>query len=231
MHNWHTIPRPWRVLSIIFLVLILWLVGCTPVSTQRTAQLTAPAQLTTTPTPAYPPINIHIEGSKVPINTVADLCHYSLVADVTVKALGQPHWNTPTGARPDGLLNEDQVTTHGYRIYTPLIFSQIRIFVDRRSQPTSEYSDLGGEVGQDQIWVDEVPQLKRGSHYVAVFLPSLDAQTEGYTEKILFIYDAFPVDAQGVVLFKPQVIEQGEVTQQEQKIALSDMAQQLASCK
>ncbi|HEY7124460.1 MAG TPA: hypothetical protein VH540_10950 [Ktedonobacterales bacterium] len=231
MHNRNTIPHPSRVLSIAFLALVLWLAGCVPVSTRATTQPIATTQLAATATVAYPPLTLHLSGDKIPINTVADLCHYSLVADVVVKALGQPHWNTPTGARPDGPLDDIQVAKHGYEIYTPLVFSQMRVFVDHRSQTTREYVSDGGQVGQDQIWNDELPQLTSGSRYVAVFLPSLDAQTEDYTEKILFVYEAFPVDSQGVVLFKPQTIEQGVVTQKEQKFALSDMEQQLASCK
>lgn len=231
MYRWQKAPRSSAVLSFVSLALLLWLAGCVPVSTQTTTQPTATTQPTVTATIAYPPLNLHLEGSKIPINTVADLCHYSLVADVTVKALGQSHWNTPTGARPDGLVDADQVARHGYRIYAPLFFAQMHILVDRRSLPTEEYANDGGQVGQDQIWNDELPQLTSGSRYVRVFLPSLDAQTEDYTEKILFVYEAFPVDAQVVVLFKPQTIEQGVVTQKEQKFALSDMEQQLASCK
>ncbi len=231
MYHWQKAPRPSAVLSVISLTLLLWLAGCVPVSTRATTQPTTPAQPTGTATIAYPPLNLHFEGSKVPINTVADLCHYTLVADVTVKALGQPHWNTPTGARPAGALDAVQVTKHGYEIYTPLVFAQMRILVDRRSLPTEEYVYDGGQVGQDQIWYDEPSLLKSGSRYVAVFLPSIDSQKEVHTERILFVSDAFPVDAQGMVLFKPQQIEQGEVTQKEQKFPLSDMEQQLAGCK
>jgi lipase chaperone LimK len=84
MHHWRTFSHPSRVLSIVFLALLLWLAGCVPVSTQATTRPTATTQPTATATSAYPPLNLHREGSKIPINTVADLCHYSLVADVTV---------------------------------------------------------------------------------------------------------------------------------------------------
>jgi hypothetical protein len=231
MYYWQKASRPSAVLSVVSLALLLWLAGCVPVSTRATTHPTATNQPTATATIAYPPLNVHLTGDKVPINTVADLCHYTLVADVTVKTLGQPHWNTPTGARPAGPVDDIQVARHGYRIYSPLIFSQMRIFVDHRSQPTSEYANVGGQVGQDQIWIDDFSLLTNGSRYVAVFVPTIDAQTEGYTEKILFASDAFPVDAQGMVLFKPQLVEQGVVTQKEQKFALSDMEQQLAGCK
>ncbi len=230
MYHWQKASRPSVVLSFVSLVL-LWLAGCVPVSTRATTQPSAPAQPTATATIAYPPLNLHLDGNGAPINTVADLCHYLLVADVTVKALGQSHWNTPTGARPDGPVDNIEVARHGYRIYSPLIFSQMSVLVDHRSQPTEEYANVGGQVGQDQIWINAFPQLTSGSRYVAVFLPSIDSEKEDYTENILFASDAFPVDAQGVVLFKPQIIEQGVVTQKEQKFALSDMEQQLASCK
>ncbi len=233
MGSWHNASRRSRVLSVVFVAFMLLLTGCASTQPTVATQPTKAVQrtATATPVPSGPPLDLHFDSDRVPINTVADLCHFSLVADVMAGALGQPHWNTPTGARPAGVLNVDVVTDHGYRIYTPLTFSKMAILVDHRQQPTSEYVQMGGKVGQDQIWNDSYPQLTSGSHYVVTLLPTIDTETQGYTEKILVVRDAFPVDEQGVVLFKPEIIEQGVVTQQEEKIALSDLARQLANCK
>jgi hypothetical protein len=58
-----------------------------------------------------------------------------------------------------------------------------------------------------------------------------DPTAHAFTQRWLLVSQIFPVDAQGMVQLQPQTIEQGQVSQQEVKISLGDLAEQLSACR
>jgi hypothetical protein len=117
----------------------------------------------------------------------------------------------------------------GYAILTPVSFSQMNVLADHRGRPTTEFVTLGGTVGQDQFWLQDMPQLRPAARYVVVFVPSFSVQAGTLTDAALGAIDAFPIDAGGMVLLHTRTVEQG-VTQPEVKIGLSELRQALLAC-
>ncbi len=84
-------------------------------------------------------------------------------------------------------------------------------------------------MGQDEYWIHGFPLLTAGQRYLIVFSPGLSAGA-GITQTLLVAYNAFPIDNQEVVVLKTKQVEQGHVTQEEVRLPLSQILQQLASC-
>jgi hypothetical protein len=85
-------------------------------------------------------------------------------------------------------------------------------------------------VGVDQLHVD-LPQLAANARYLVVLVPMLDLQTGGYSESRLGVIDAFPIDGHGMVVLKPQTIEQGVISQPEVRVPIGELAKQLQACR
>ncbi len=199
--------------------------GCVAVAQQGSLPHNANAQ----------PNGIHIKGDGVTIDWVAHMCIASLAMDAGIAGLKPTHWNTPDGTR-SAALDKLTILKEGYSIYTPLQFSYQHILLDHRQRiglapgQTSELVTIGGANGPDTYDEDD-PQVIVGGDYLLLFVQGIDPIAHGYTEKWLTVAAAFPIDPQGKVILKQQMIEQGQVTQQEQRVPLSQIAQQLAACK
>jgi hypothetical protein len=174
-------------------------------------------------------INIRGDSSRIVIATPELMCQAPLVIDVGVSIKGKSHWNTPDASRPQ-TRDAKTILEQGFAIYTPIQFSHMHIHIDHRHQPTKEFATIGGDIGPDHYWLDD-PQVVAGQAYLLVLVPGIDPIGHAYKEDTYLVTDAFPIDAQGMVQLQPQLIEQGQVTQQEKKVPLTELAQQLASCK
>jgi hypothetical protein len=176
------------------------------------------------------PIHEAIVVDRFPFDSPARMCSAVLVVDAAVKALGPGHWNTPNGLRPPDL-DKQTLFSKGYQIVTPLELSRQRLLLDRRHRPTTEFATLGGWAGEDYYMVfDGTAQLHPGVRYLIVFTPGAVAG-QGISQALLIASDVFPIDAEELVLLKPRVVEQGRVSQEELKLPLSQVAQQLAACQ
>jgi len=82
--------------------------------------------------------------------------------------------------------------------------------------------------------IDPYPQLKDGGRYVIVFAPDRLPASQGKTADWLVVYDAFPVDGQGMALLQaagsPSEPGPGQ-PQPEIKMSLTTLTQQLSACK
>ncbi len=213
------------------IVLLLALAGCeASPGANPTGRANSASQSTTSQNVApQQGLNLHFDESRFEFNSPSLMCKGLLVAEGIVGAQGPSHWNTPTGSRPANL-DRLGVIKGGYMIYTPIQFSSLHILIDYRTKQTHEFVTLGGKVGQDQFWIDGFPQLTVSGHYLMLFTPSQMVGVKGYNQDTLIVYNAFPIDAQGMVLLQPKIVEQGQVSQQEVKMPLSQIEQQLATC-
>jgi hypothetical protein len=157
------------------------------------------------------------------------MCKVPLVADATIASKGASHWNTANGLRPAAATTLD-VETGGLRLLTPLRLSRLHPLLDHRRLATSEFAVLGGSAGQDSIQEEDFPNPPVGGRYLLVFVPGTVPGVRGYSEKTLILYDAFPVDSQGNVLLKSQTTEQGQVTQEQVTLAITQIESQLSAC-
>jgi hypothetical protein len=177
------------------------------------------------------PINIIGDDDTMEFHTPQELCTASFpIAEVTVKSVGAGVWNTPGGVRPT--VGERDVLRQGYMIYTPVTFSRLTVL---RNKPQLEVVPqqivmMGGKAGQDQIRIAPYPQVQVSGHYVLILVPARDRAAVYNGERRLIVAQAFSVDVQGDVLLRPQIVEQGQVSQQELKMPLSDLVQQLNTC-
>lgn len=182
---------------------------------------------------SYPSVNVHIEADRYEYTSPQSMCPSVLTSVVVVESHGQPRWNTPDGQRPT-ISNSNMIVAHGYRIYTPVLFAQNHPLIDHRPAPTKEFMQIGGQVGSDTMFIDPYPQLKDGGHYVIVFAPDRLPASQGKTADWLVVFDAFPVDDQGMVLLQaagsPNEPGPGQ-PQPEIKISLTSLKQQLAACR
>jgi hypothetical protein len=119
-------------------------------------------------------------------------------------------------------------------MYTPVQFRTMKVLRDLRHVATKEFMTVGGQVQQDQFWLDPFPQLQDTGHYVIVFGPGSQPVGKGKVEEWLEVYDAYPVDAQGMVTLQqassPNEPGPGQ-PQSAVKISLTDLQHQLAACK
>lgn len=184
-------------------------------------------------------LNIHLIVDRYEFNSPASMCTSILTAEVQTVSYGKSRWNTPDGLRPHmapashSSLAETLVA-EGYRIYTPVHFGTMRILHDRRRQATQAFVTVGGQVGSDQFWIIGFPQLQPNGHYVLVFAPGLQPP-RGRQESWLEVYDAFPVDAHGIVTLQqpgaPAEPGPGQPQPAVQvALSLSSLQQHLANC-
>lgn len=212
-----------RLRPIYAAVVATLLTGCGGTATAMGPQSASPRQN------SNPSIQLRMDSDRAVMDTPSSMCNVSLAIDAVAGSLGKSHWNTTDGNRPANSTALD-VETKGLRIYTPVQFKNMQVLSDHRTHVTGEFAALGGSVGPDQIVNPEFPVPKIGVRYVLLLVPSTTPGQRGYTESTLIIYDAFPIDSYGSVLLKPQLIEQGQVSQQEKRIALTDLEQQLKEC-
>lgn len=186
------------------------------------------------PPRSYPPVHLRlIEADRYTYTTPQSMCSSLLTSEVVVSSHGPAHWNTANGQRPP-ISSSNEIFTQGYRILTPVLFASQQPLIDHRPSSTKEYVQLSGSVGQDSMIVDPFPQLKDGGHYVVVFAPGSLPAGQGTTTAWLVVFDAFPVDAHGMVLLQAAgpTNEPGPgQPQPEIKVSLTDLKQQLAACK
>lgn len=172
-----------------------------------------------------PPINLAMSFDRVVFDTPAAMCHSDLVIDTLVVGRGPGHWTTVDGLRPSGGTR----FSHGYMIVTPLKFGSSHVLRDHRLDATSEIVVPGGQVGQDRITSDSAPVLV-GHRYLLVAVPGVDPRTKHWTERSMMVLDAFPIDSSGLVTLRPQLVEQGQVSQALVRMSVGDLRAQLASC-
>lgn len=178
-------------------------------------------------------LNIKLDVDRYEFKTPSAMCPATLVAEIVVGGHGQSHWNTPDGQRPANA-TKAVVLQQGYRIYTPVTFSKSRTLLDHRHNPTHEFVTLGGQIGPDQYQVDDFPQVVSGNRYLVVFAPGSQPAGLGKTEDWLVAYNAFPIDSQNMVELQHagSASEKGLGTPQpEVKIQLTQLEQQLATCR
>jgi len=176
---------------------------------------------------------VRIEADRWAYTTLQSLCTSLLTSEVVVASHDLPRWNTANGQRPP-VASGDAIFTQGYRILTPVLFAKQQPLIDHRASSTKEYVQLGGSVGQDSMLIDGFPRLNDGGHYVVVFAPGSLPAGQGTTTAWLVIYDAFPIDEQGMVVFQAggSKSEPGPgQPQPEITMSLTTLKQQLATCK
>ncbi|HEX9068813.1 MAG TPA: hypothetical protein VF807_08590 [Ktedonobacterales bacterium] len=207
------------------LALLVMLPGCgTAVhsSARAQAQPTAPVE----------PIDITGVADGIQFHTPQELCGAPWpVAEVIVASVNPSTWNTTDGLRPVGV-GERDIVNKGYMIYTPMTLAQIAVLHDPKNslQVMPEIVTLGGKVGQDQIAIAPYPHLQAGGHYIITLVPALDNLVTKNPPRRSIVSQAFPIDAQGNVMLRQQVIEQGQISQYELKVSLASLKQQLAAC-
>lgn len=173
-------------------------------------------------------VHVLLQNDRYVVTSPAQMCTFVLVAHGTVQPYGQGRWNTSTGQRPTSL-TQDKLIRAGYKIVTPFKVALMGIDRDRRSRAASDYVVVGGTAGQDS-WADySYPHPAPGQQYLLVFVPAFVAGV-GNTEGTLELFEAFPIDRSHMVTLQPQVIEQGNVSQHEVKMSLSDIQNALAKC-
>lgn len=193
------------------------------------ATSSAPAAPASTGAGSPQGITMTLGTYRGPVRTPSQMCGFLLVADARVTGVGQAHWNTLTGTKPADA-STLTVMQKGYRIYTPMKLVLQHIYIDHRSQSTREFVLDGGQVGADRIIVEDFPQVTSG-RYLMVFTPTLMVGQQGFDASRLTLNTALPINAQDIVQLQPKMIEQGQVSQQEVDMPLTQVAQQLASCK
>ena len=178
-------------------------------------------------------VTIQGDTFRISFNTPELMCRATLVVDAGISGLGPSHWNSPDGSRP-AAANKQTLLMNGYAIYTPLHFSSMHIHVDHRRAQTREFATVGGQVGPDSF-DDGYPQLVPQNNYLLVFVEGINAQAQANWETVMIVTDAFPIDSQGIVTLQPAHTEEGQGGQTENfpavTMSLSQIAQQLASCK
>lgn len=179
-------------------------------------------------------LHIRLSADKFQFTSADQFCQALLTAEIVVGSHGTARWNTANGVLPATIKTATAAVQGNYRIYTPVTFARLVPLVDHRRVVTKEFLTLGGQVGQDSYFIDDVSTLPGTSgHYLVVLYPSMP-QTGGNTEVSLVVGNAYPVDAQGMVVLQvagnPNEPGVGP-TQPAIAIALTSLEQQLAACK
>lgn len=224
------------VFSPLALTMLIFLAGCGYSSVGQ------PNQTRQTSQASQATLVLNLDVDRYEFNTPADMCRAPMIADVIVSSIGLSHWNTANKAQPaflsqalPALRMKASLMKGGYMIYTPVQFTQMTILLDHRSakQSPEEFVMEGGQQGTTKITVGEYPVLKTSTRYLVVFAPGFNASTHTLTEQWQLVYNAFPIDTQGVVLLQqagsPKEPGVGQL-QPEIKISLTALQQQLAAC-
>lgn len=179
-------------------------------------------------------LHVRLDADMFQYTSAVQLCQTLVTAEVVVGSHGVPRWNTPNGTLPATVKTSTDVIKENLRIYTPITFARFATLVDHRHVATKEFLTLGGQVGQDSYYINDVSTLQgTGGHYVVVLYPSTP-QSGGNTEVSLVVGHAYPVDAQGIVMLQAagNSNEPGVGSAQPAiTIALTALKQQLAACK
>ena len=210
----------WAILAVLFAATAMVACAGSPSSSTSSA--------------AVVPITLTVELDRYQFITPKSMCPAILVGEVQVSAHGKAHWNTLDGTRPNNLTDPQSVVSQGLRIYTPITFGKMNVFIDHRAQhQTREFDTVGGKVGQDTLTFDGFPQLTDGGRYLIVFSPGFKGAGQGKTEDWLDVYNAFPIVGQNTVILQPagDPKEPGAgQPQPEITLALADLKQQLSQC-
>ena len=179
-------------------------------------------------------LHIQLHADKFEFTSPTQFCQSLFTAEAVVGSHGTASWNTPDGKLPAGVTTYADVVKKNLRVYTPVTFTRLVPLVDHRHMATKGYVTIGGNVGNDSYTIDEDPSLVGiGGHYIVVLYPSTP-QTEGNTEEVLVVGNAYPVDAQGMVILQQATNPNEPGPGQPQPaitISLTSLEQQLASCK
>ena len=221
----HRVSR-YSFTTIMILIFLLLMTACGTASANVTTSSSASTPAISTSSPQG--LAIHLDAYRFEPHTPAQMCTGLLVADGEISGVGQSHWNTSDGKRPADA-SRQTVLHKGYRIFTPLKLSLLHIYIDHRHQPSQEFVLNGGQVGADHVSVDEYPQITSG-HYLLLFSVTLITGQKAFDTSKPTLYSAFPINAQGIVQLQPKLVEQGQVTQQEVDMPLSQVTQELAQC-
>lgn len=220
-------------LSLLTIAMLIFLAGCGNPSAPQTHQTTQTGQAN------QATLVIDLDVDRYEFTTPASMCNAPMIAEVVAGPSGQSHWNTADKA-PPSLLSQampirqlkDALIKGGYMIYTPIQFTSMTIVLDHRSakQPPEEFVMVGGQQGITKMTVGAFPHLTASTRYLVVFTPGLNATTHQLTLQWQVVYEAFPIDAQNMVLLQAKSVEHGQVAQPEVKMPLSTLLQQLAGC-
>lgn len=207
--------------------LLVSLSACGPATTQPTSSSSGGQN-------ARSGLHIRLDADKFEFTSAEQFCQTLATAEVVVGSHGAARWNTADGALPAAITTHSDVVSQNYRIYTPVTFAQFTPLIDHRKVATQEFLTLGGQVGQDSYSMDGAPTLPgTGGHYVVVLYPS-SPHTGGNTEASLVVGNAYPVNAQGMVVLQaagdPNEPGVGPA-QPAITITLASLKQQLAGCK
>lgn len=226
-------------LSLLILAMLLVLAGCGDPSAMPTNQ---PNQSSQASQGSQATLVLDLDVDRYEFNTPASFCQAPLVAEAVAGSFGQSHWNTANKGQPSLLSQamptrqlKDSLIKGGYTIYTPVHFTSLTILKDRRSSKLApeEFVMMGGQQGTTKISIGEFPQLKVATRYLVVVVPALNATTHHLTLQWQIVYNAFPIDAQGVVTLQqagsPNEPGVGK-PQQTVTITLAALQQQLAHC-
>jgi hypothetical protein len=186
-------------------VLLVLISGCSQLAAAKESTGTYSSQ-TMNATPSQP-IDLAIAVDRN-VATLSNLCHWRLVADATVSQVLPGEWK-------DHL---NRVLS----IVTPVRLIRTRIFVDHRTGPTSEFVTAGGQVGRDRIRVLGFPQLTPHQRYLLIFATGRGTW--------LYAFDAFRIDDLQMVSLPEGVDAYGQISYQERKMSLSQLAHLLANC-
>jgi hypothetical protein len=201
----------------------------------------SPAATHTTPTPTpQATLVIQLEADRYAFTTPATMCQAPMIADVVAGPSGPSYWNTDNEAPPSVLSQampsrqlQDALIKGGYMIYTPIQFTSMTIVFDHRSskQPPESFVLVGGQQGTTKITVAAFPHLTASTRYLVVLVSGLNATTHQPTLRWQEVYDAFPIDAQNLVMLQAASAEPGRGTPQpEVKMPLATLLQHLAGC-
>jgi hypothetical protein len=197
-------------------------VGVTSACSDGQAQVGASA--------APSPFVIRFHGDRILFDTPAQMCVASVVLDATVGRHGAAHWNTASGALPQGA-GIGLITTQGFDVYIPIAFSGERALLDNRTQPNHEFATVGGTLGliSDQTGL---PELLPGQRYLAVFVPGHRPLSPQPDYSTLIAIDAFQIDGHANVLFprSQQTAAGRDITAPPKAVPLVVLAQQLSRC-
>ena len=203
-----------------WLVVLLVLVGCVALYALKSA-LGGP---------------IHRESviEKLSLNTPELMCKAILVMDASVSSVGPGHWNTPDGSKPAGA-DASWFGTGGYAVYTPLSLSSMHVYIDHRSQPTTEFDTVGGKAGPDSDDEGSYPSVTAQYRYLFTMVDGFQVG-KGDVPTVLIANDAFPIDDQGMVTLEPAHTEFGPGGKNQTEnfpavtMPLTQIVQQLAAC-
>lgn len=210
------------------LALALPLAGCgqTPARDPAHDPASSGVPVVVFPTPPGPAAGTAIHFSAIADGVVYDrpatLCHTAFVAEGVISSYGPAHWNTATGSRPN-YATPNTIMIEGYQIYTPMAFSRWQVLLDQRRAPTHEFVSMGGQVGNDTYHMGPFPHPAPGETFVFAFNVALianQAPANEYSPTMMLLYVALPVDANNVVTFPVNNLQE----------PLSQLATQLKTC-